>query len=78
MKNITILRDEQLEMVTGGKVNTNMTPSGPNIDKIINNRNYDWIADKIVEYLEKDNPNSSYNTRTRQVNNDVDIYDFDV
>lgn len=76
MKNIYILDDDQLEMVTGGKVNSNMTPSGPNIDKIINDKNYDRIADMIVEYLKEDDPNSSYTSRTRSVDNSVDIYDF--
>lgn len=77
MMNVDILCEEQLEMVTGGTVNTNMTPKGPNIDKIINDKNYNYIADQIVGLINRDNPNSSYNTRTRAVNNDVDIYDFD-
>lgn len=45
---------------------------------IINDPFYDWVADKIVEGLNKDDPNSSYNTRSREVNNNVDIYDFQI
>lgn len=75
------LTDEELNQVTGGKVNPNFTPDGNSfgktIDNTINGGNYDRIADAIVGWLNKDNPNSSYNTRSRAVNNDVDIYDFD-
>lgn len=78
MVNKSIICEKQLEMVSGGTVNNNTTPKGPNIDKIMNDKNYDWIADKIVEQLCKDDPNSSYNVRSRQVNNDVDIYSFEI
>ena len=75
----TRIEDEIMNMVSGGKVNTNTPDPGKlNIDKIINDPFYDWVADKIVEGLNKDDPNSSYNTRSREVNNNVDIYDFQI
>lgn len=78
MEKTLILCEEQLEMVTGGKVNPNMTPDGPNIDRIINDEFYDWVADRIVEAMNEGNPNSSYTTRSRGVDNDVDIFDFEI
>ena len=77
MKNAFFLREEQLEMVTGGQVNDNMTPDGPNIDEIFNGKNYDRIADNFVEWLYRNDQTSSYTKRSRQVNNNVDPYNFD-
>ena len=82
MKNVNILREEQLEMVTGGQVNENFNPDnidydGLGIDEFVNGKNYEWLADKIVEWLNRNNPNSSYTKRNRAVNNNVSIYDFD-
>lgn len=75
--NTLVLTDEELGWVTGGTVNENMTPDGPSIDDIFNDENYDRVADKIVEWLYRNDPNSSYTRRSREVNNNVDIYDFD-
>ena len=56
--------------ISGG-VNNNPNPGkmDPGIDSIINGQNYDAIAQAIADWLNGDN------TRTRNVNNDVDIYD---
>ena len=60
----------QMEQISGG-VNNNPNPGkmDPGIDGIINGKNYDAIAQAIADWLNGDN------TRTRNVNNDVDIYD---
>ena len=60
----------QMEQISGG-VNNNPNPCkmDPGIDGIINGQNYDAIAQAIADWLNGDN------TRTRNVNNDVDIYD---
>ena len=60
----------ELEQITGG-VNNNPNPDkmDPGIDGIINGKNYDLIAQLIADWLNGDN------NRTRNVNNDVDIYD---
>lgn len=72
-----ILKDEELNQVAGGTVNDNMTPDGPDIDDIINGPNYEYVADLLAGLLSRNNPNSSYTTRTRGVNNNVNIYDVD-
>ena len=67
------LNELELERVAGGKTNPNMEPGKlPNIDKIINNKFYEWIATKIANWLQPPKP------RDRKVNNDVDIYDVDI
>jgi hypothetical protein len=60
----------QMEQISGG-VNNNPNPDkmDPGIDSIINGDNYDAVAQAIADWLNGDN------TRTRNVNNDVDIYD---
>ena len=60
----------QLEQITGG-VNNNPNPDkmDPGIDQIINGKNYDAIAQAIADWLNGDNE------RSRNVDNDVDIYD---
>ena len=60
----------QMEQISGG-VHNNPNPGkmDPGIDSIINGQNYDAIAQAIADWLNGDN------TRTRNVNNDVDIYD---
>ena len=60
----------QLEQITGG-VNNNPNPDkmDPGIDGIINGKNYDLIAQLIADWLNGDN------NRTRNVNNDINIYD---
>ena len=65
---------ENLELVTGGTVNKNPNPGklDNGIDQILNGQSYDALAEKIAKML---NPAES---RTRKVNNDVDIYDCDI
>ena len=60
----------QMGQITGG-VNNNPNPGtmDPGIDGIINGPNYDAIAQKIADWLNGDDD------RSRNVNNDVDIYD---
>ena len=60
---------DQMVKVTGGKGNPTPDNMDPGIDSIINGKNYDAIAQAIADWLNGDN------TRTRDVNNDVDIYD---
>ena len=61
-----------LEQVYGGTVNKKFTPTNINrgIDLIINDKNYDaiaqWIADKLNEQV----------PRSRAVDNSQDINDF--
>ena len=64
----------QMVQITGGKTNKNSTPDklDSGIDLIINGKNYDLIAQWIANWLNGDN------TRSRRVNNDVDIYDTDI
>jgi hypothetical protein len=64
----------QMVQITGGKTNKNPTPDklDSGIDLIINGKNYDLIAQWIANWLNGDN------TRSRRVNNDVDIYDTDI
>ena len=81
MNKIKIICEEQLAMVTGGATNGNLTPDGIDhgglgIDEVLNEKNYDWVADKIVELMNRNNKNSSYANRSRAVNNNVNIYDF--
>ncbi len=68
--------EEELEKVAGGNVNDNMTPEsdkiGGAIDDMINGKNYDAIAQIIADYLNGDN------VRTRNVDNNVDIYDCEI
>ena len=63
----------QLEQITGG-VNNNPNPDkmDPGIDGIINGKNYDLIAQLIADWLNGDN------NRTRNVNNDINIYDTEI
>ena len=60
----------QMVRIAGG-VNNNPNPGkmDPGIDGIINGKYYDAIARLIADWLNGDN------NRTRNVNNDVDIYD---
>ena len=62
---------EMLVAVNGGTVNDNYTPDGycDGIDDMINGDNYDAIAQWIADILNGDDE------RTRDVDNDVDIYD---
>ena len=62
------LNTSQLEMIFGGG---NPTPSKLDapVDEVLNGKNYDWIAQLIADWLNGDN------SRSRSVNNDVDIYD---
>ena len=67
------LNELELERVAGGKVNPNMEPGKlPGIDNMINGKFYDWLANKIVNWLQPPEP------RKRQVDNNVNIYDVDV
>ena len=69
----TELNLNQMVRITGG-VNNNPNPDkmDPGIDGIINGKNYDAIAQKIADWLNGDND------RSRNVNNNVDIYDIDI
>ena len=69
----TELNMNQLEQITGG-VNNNPNPDkmDPGIDGIINGKNYDLIAQLIADWLNGDN------NRTRNVNNDINIYDTEI
>ena len=64
----------QLEAVCGGKNNKNPTLDRPDaaIDSIVNGKNYDYIAQKIADWLNGDD------TRSRGVNNSMNIYDVDI
>ena len=72
--NETELNLNQMGEITGGTNNKNPNPGkmDPGIDLIINGKNYDLIAQWIANWLNGDN------TRSRRVNNDVDIYDTDI
>ncbi len=67
----TELNLNQMVRITGGTNNKNPNPDkmDPGIDSIINGKNYDAIAQAIADWLNGDN------NRSRNVNNDVDIYD---
>ena len=67
----TELNLNQMVQITGGKNNKNPNPDkmDPGIDGIINGKNYNAIAQKIADWLNGDT------NRSRNVNNDVDIYD---
>ena len=69
----TEMNMNQLEQITGG-VNNNPNPDNmdPGIDGIINGKNYDLIAQLIADWLNGDN------NRTRNVNNDINIYDTEI
>ena len=66
----TELNLSQMGRITGG-VNNNPNPGkmDPGIDGIINGENYNAVAQAIADWLNGDN------NRSRNVNNDVDIYD---
>ena len=66
----TELNLNQMGRITGG-VNNNPNPGkmDPGIDGIINGENYNAIAQQIADWLNGDDE------RSRNVNNDVDIYD---
>lgn len=65
------LNMNQMGQITGGTNNKNPNPDkmDPGIDQIINGKNYDAIAQAIADWLNGDNE------RSRNVDNDVDIYD---
>ena len=69
----TELNLNQMVRITGG-VNNNPNPDkmDPGIDGIINGENYDAIAQEIADWLNGDNE------RSRNVNNNVDIYDIEI
>ena len=69
----TELNLDQMVRITGG-VNNNPNPGkmDPGIDGLINGQNYDAIAQKIADWLNGDN------NRSRNVNNDIDIYDTEI
>lgn len=69
---ITAISLDNLDKVTGGTVNDNYAPGGydSGIDCIINGDNYDEIAQIIADIINGDD------VRTRDVDSDVDIYDF--
>ncbi len=68
------LNEEELSLVTGGKVNKNVDPGNltRGVDIVINGKNYDALAQRIADFLCPPSP------RTRKVNNDVDINDCDI
>ena len=65
------LNMNQMGQITGGTNNKNPNPGkmDPGIDQIINGDNYNAIAQAIADWLNGDDE------RSRNVNNDVDIYD---
>ena len=69
----TELNPNQMVKITGG-TNNNPNPDkmDPGIDGIINGKNYDLIAQLIADWLNGDN------NRTRNVNNDINIYDTEI
>ena len=69
----TELNLNQMVRIRGG-VNNNPNPDkmDPGIDGIINGKNYDAIAQKIADWLNGDS------NRTRDVNNNINIYDTDI
>ncbi len=74
INNRETLSMDDLTKVNAGTVNKNPSPNKPDagIDQIINGKNYDAIAQKIADGLTPDRP------RTRNVENDVDIYDCEI
>ena len=70
------INEEELEKVAGGTVNDNLQPVsdsfGGMVDDMINGKNYDAIAQAIADYLNGDD------VRTRQIDNNVDIYDCEI
>ena len=68
------MNQTQMGRITGGTNNKNPNPDkmDPGIDGIINGKNYDAIAQKIADWLNGDND------RSRNVNNNVDIYDTNI
>jgi hypothetical protein len=66
------LNIEDMGMIAGGKVNPNGDGKGINIDKIINGKNYEKIAEWVMRLLKL------YPDRKRAVQNDVDINDVDL
>ena len=69
----TELNPGQMVRITGG-VNNNPNPDkmDPGIDGMINGQNYDAIAQQIADWLNGDND------RSRNVNNNVNIYDTEI
>ena len=65
------LNMNQMGQITGGTNNKNPNPGkmDPGIDGIINGENYNAVAQAIADWLNGDDE------RSRNVNNDVDIYD---
>ena len=76
MKDTKTIVLTDLDMVAGGTANKNPNPSTGSIDgmidNVINGKNYDAIAQAIADYLNGDD------VRTRQVDNNVDIYDCEI
>ncbi len=75
MNNRTNLKEIELtylDRVTGGKVNSNPTPSGAAgiADSAINGKNYNAVAQMIADWLNGDD------VRTRKIDNTQDINDF--
>ncbi|MBQ7753394.1 MAG: hypothetical protein IJR80_07030 [Treponema sp.] len=66
------LNKEDLERVAGGKVNPNADGRGYNLDKIINDENWDALADWFMKKFKL------YPDRRRAVKNDVNINDVDI
>ena len=66
----TELNPGQMVRITGG-VNNNPNPGkmDPGVDGMINGENYNAIAQAIADWLNGDD------NRSREVNNNVDIYD---
>ena len=63
------LNASQMEKVFGGGGNPTPNKLDAPVDEILNGKNYNWIAQRIADWLNGDN------NRSRNVNNDVDIYD---
>ncbi|MBR3341662.1 MAG: hypothetical protein IKG30_08575 [Clostridiales bacterium] len=73
---LKIISAGEMDKIAGGTVNDNLQPEsdsfGGMIDDIINGKNYDAIAQMIADYLNGDD------VRTREVDNNVDIYDCEI
>ncbi|MCQ2535522.1 MAG: hypothetical protein MJ110_00975 [Lachnospiraceae bacterium] len=79
MSTLIEINDAALNNVTGGTVNKNPTPGKINdMDSMFNGKNYDQIASLIAAWLSRNDSNTPYCKRTRNVNNNVDIYDISI
>lgn len=64
---------KDLNGIAGGTTNGNPTPDKPvNLDKILNDKNYDLIAEWLMKKFGWIPP------RTRKINNQMDINDVDI